>query len=223
MAKFCSECGNNTENDKKFCSGCWYNLSQDLDKNEDTWSSKWSKKEKKSIPDTNETIRNSSYNVSPNSISRSLPGWQILVKDEEIIRNDEFVSSLSTFYIKSGFAVTNKRFISNYPNIVMGIFPMGISNTTFTLKQISWVQIDISYKIFRMILGIIIWFIWLWTIDEAGVLFLIAGILLFGSWIQTGIKIVTSWGVTFCPVIFWEKDKATILVQELNRSIAENV
>jgi hypothetical protein len=90
------------------------------------------------------------------TITLSLPGGQILGKDEAIVRVDKFTSSLSTFYIKSEFCLTNKRFVAHYPNIVLGILPMGSANVTLSLRQISRVQIDVQYKMFRMLVGLLV-------------------------------------------------------------------
>jgi len=164
------------------------------------------------------------YSIMNTTIDTSLPWWQILVKEEKIVKKDSFISSLLTFYIKSEFAITNKRFVAHYPKIILGIFPWWFNNITFSIKQISWVQIDVSYKIFRMLVWIILWFIWFSTLAMwwMGLLLLILGILMFASWIQTYIKVVTSWWITYCPILFWEKSKAETIVQNINTSIAEN-
>lgn len=157
-------------------------------------------------------------------IENSLPWWQVLTNEEKILIKNWFMSSLLTFYIKSEFAVTNKRFIAHYPKIALWLLPLWFNNITFSVKQISWVQIDVSYKIFRLL----IWWIWAFVgfsnMSEASRWFIvmIIWILLFVSAIWTYIKVVTSWWTTYCPILFWEKGKAEILIQKLNASIAEN-
>jgi len=156
-------------------------------------------------------------------MENNLPGWQVLSSSEELIKKEKFISSLATFYIKSDFAVTNKRFIAHYPKIVLGILPMWFENITFNLKQISNVNIDVEYKIFKIILWIIAIIFWFWSWSAwVMLIWILLWILFFASWIQVYIKVATSWGVTFCPVVFFEKWKAKRFIQEINTIIAEN-
>lgn len=155
--------------------------------------------------------------------NNNLPWWQVLSNWENAINTSSFISSLSTFYIKSTFATTNKRFIAHYPNIVLWFLPMWFNNLTFNLKQISSVNIDVEYKLLKMLLWIISIIIWLWTWDILWMIILILIWVIFLSlWIQVIIKISTSWWVTKCPIIFWEKSKAQNFINDLNSTVAEN-
>ena len=87
------------------------------------------------------------------NITNKLPWGQTLSEKEKIINTSDFISSISTFYIHSSFAVTDKRLVSHYPNIALWIFPLGFNNMTFNLKQISGVNIDIEYKIWKILLS----------------------------------------------------------------------
>ena len=152
-----------------------------------------------------------------------LPWGQTLTNWEEIINWNQFTSSISTFYIKSNFATTNKRFIAHYPNLVMGFLPMWFNNLTFNLKQISWVNINVSYKLVKMILWIAAILYWISNWDIAlMMLFIVLWLILFLTWIQVYITVSTSWWITNCPIVFREKSKAQELINNLNSTIAEN-
>ena len=97
-------------------------------------------------------------------MENTLPGSQVLASGESVISKQGFISSMSTFYIKSDFAITNKRLIAHFPNIVLGCLPLGFGNITFNLKQISGVNIEVSYKIFKLLLGVLAIFIGLGSV-----------------------------------------------------------
>ena len=96
--------------------------------------------------------------------NNNLPGWQVLSNWEEIVNRSHFISWLATFYIKSDYIATNKRYIAHYPNIVLWFLPMWFENLTFNLKQISWVSINVEYKIFKILIWLIISLIWLFSL-----------------------------------------------------------
>lgn len=148
----------------------------------------------------------------------TLPGGQVLGKEEQILSQQEFVSALSTFYIKSSFAVTNKRFVSHYPNVLLGFIPAGMSNTTFNIKQISGVQIVTQYKALRILIGL---GLIVFGLSEA-VLLALVGMLVIFSGVEAAMRVASSSGVSMMPVVFWEKAKAEVFVQNLNTMIAEN-
>lgn len=156
-------------------------------------------------------------------MENNLPGGQALTNWETVAHKNNFVSSLSTFYIKSDFATTNKRFIAHYPNIVLGFLPLGFNNKTFSLKQISWVNINVSYKLLKILIGIIAILFWLGS-GEFWIMILgiIVWLVFFSLGTQVSIAVTTSGQVTYCPIVFWEKGKATQLVNNLNSVIAEN-
>lgn len=159
--------------------------------------------------------------------NNNLPGWQVLASWEKVTNRDKLVSSISTFYIKSDFITTDKRFIAHYPNIILWCLPLWFNNLTFNLKQISWVNINISYKIFKILIWIILFIIslsslWSWNIWVM-LLTLIWSVIFLSLWIQVYIAVSSSGWTTYCPVVFWEKSKANELIQKLNSTIAENV
>lgn len=156
--------------------------------------------------------------------NQKLPWKQILSTWENIIRYEKLTSSILTFYIKSDFVITNKRFIAHYPKTVLWFIPMWFNNSTFNLKQISNVNIDIEYDFLKLILWIIFILVFPWNLHNIWVwlFLLILWIILIVWWIQVYIKVATSWWLTKCPVVFYEKWKAENLVKELNYTIAEN-
>jgi hypothetical protein len=53
------------------------------------------------------------------------------------------------------------------------------------------------------------------------VIFCGLGLSIAASGLQASIKVATSGGTVYCPILFWEKAKAALLVKELNKLIAE--
>lgn len=156
-------------------------------------------------------------------MNNNLPGWQILANWENIVESNSFISSISTFYVKSDFSVTDKRFVGHFPNIVLWMIPLWYNNITFNLKQISGVSIDVAYNFKKIVFWVISLLVWLslWSV----VLFVLAILLalgFFSNWIQIYMTVTTSWWITKCPIVFWEKSKAQELVNKLNSAIAEN-
>ena len=147
---------------------------------------------------------------------------QTLIKWENIIREDNFTSSPLTFYMKSNITLTDKRLITHYPNIILKLIPLWFNNTTFNLKQISWVQLHTKYKVIKIAISIIVILVWLFS-GELFVLLLawFLWIILLSWWIETYILVTTSWRSTCCPVVFWEKWKVQELINDLNSKIAE--
>lgn len=48
-----------------------------------------------------------------------LPGGNSFVKDEALASSRKIPATIMTFYINSHLAVTNKRFLAHFPNIVL--------------------------------------------------------------------------------------------------------
>jgi len=150
----------------------------------------------------------------------SLPWWQTLSKSEEIILKERI---LSNFYLKSDFVITNKRLILHYPNLILWMLPMWFNNSTLNLKQISAVNIDVSYNFKKIWLWVLAILIWLSNNNiVALVSFVLIWLFFFLLWTQVSLLVSNNWWKLYFPVVFWEKKKAKELVNILNKTLAEN-
>ncbi|QIH77568.1 hypothetical protein LAU42_02240 [Macrococcus armenti] len=125
-------------------------------------------------------------------------------------RKVSFALSLIMFWIK-GQVETDTRFVKiKNSNTVLGFIPAGSNNQTIPLKNISATQINSSYKIMPMIIGIIFMFIGLSQISNSFMSFLIFGLIgvgLFGSGILTTLAIQRAGNDYIIAVPFFEKAK----------------
>jgi hypothetical protein len=151
-----------------------------------------------------------------------LPGGQVLAKNEAITHDETFASTVTTFYIKSRMVLTNKRVMLHAPKIVLGFLPLGFTNKTLTMKQISGVELTRHYKIFRFLIGLFILFGGVTGGEASGVIggLLVGGLIIMSS-LQTHIEVSTSGEKTSLPIVFWHREKAMHIIAQINTALAE--
>lgn len=147
-----------------------------------------------------------------------------LSNDEEIMAENSFSYSILLFFIKYEMYVTNKRFIANVPNVLLGVLPLGRNLSTFPLRNIALIQTKTRFRIFLMFLAAIFIFLGLGNLTKSigGLVFLIIGVIIGILSVPTVILVQASSATDFKPEIaFWDKEKALRLIHQANETIAE--
>lgn len=122
----------------------------------------------------------------------------------------EFSLSLLFFWIKGHLSVDSRFIKVSTANAIFGLFPAGKDSQNIPLKNISSTQLSSKYSIFRMIIGIIIV---LTSFSRLGVsffgalIFLLIGVVIFGSGMMTTLTIQKAGRDFTIKVPFYEKSK----------------
>ena len=141
------------------------------------------------------------------------------------MKKTSFSTSLLFFWIKGAVEVDNRFVKTNLSNTILGFIPAGKDEQSIPLKNISGSMLSSKYNIKAMIIGLILIFIGLGSLGESfiGALFwLIIGIGIAGSGIQTVLNIEKSGSPHYISVPFFEKAKILELNQYINTALAED-
>jgi len=160
-----------------------------------------------------------------------------LIKDENILNEVELRKSYIPFIPKSKFALTNKRVLGEYINVLLWIIPIGKNLVTYPLNQVSGVRIDTKFELKEFIVGLIVAFVGFSILGSgfAGfsfitlMLFIIIGIIIIALGIigiigsfKALLVIQSSAGAAMpLQVIKSDKNKAMEFVNSVNNALAE--
>lgn len=122
----------------------------------------------------------------------------------------DFSLSLLFFWVK-GFVSVDSRFIKvSGANTILGFIPAGKDNQTIPLKNVSSTTISSSYKLKRLIFGLLIVFASLSSLGEnfvSALILLIIGLGIAGNGILTILVIQRAGADFIISVPFYEKTK----------------
>ncbi|MER2118847.1 MAG: hypothetical protein ABS935_01185 [Solibacillus sp.] len=136
-----------------------------------------------------------------------------------------FSTSLLFFWIKGAVEVDSRFVKTNLSNTILGFIPAGKDEQSIPLKNISGSMLSSKYNIKAIIIGLILIFIGLGSLGETfigGLFWLIIGIGIAGSGIQTILNIEKSGSPHYISVPFFEKAKISELNQYINTALAED-
>lgn len=144
-----------------------------------------------------------------------------LSSDENVLSEYEFARSLVLFFVKSKFALTNKRLLAKIPNVFLLVFPFGSDDVTYPLSGIVNVKLSTKLKFITLFLGVV--FILVGLSNLHNILFLLIGVFLLVLSYEVVVLIQTSAGsgLISMPISPFEKANAQKLVDELNHAVME--
>ncbi|MRS27607.1 hypothetical protein, partial [Bacillus sp. RIT694] len=135
----------------------------------------------------------------------------------------EFSTSLLFFWIKGRVDVDNRFVKTNLSNTLLGFIPAGKDQQNIPLKNISGAMLSTKYFFKPIILGILIFLFGLGTLSDSfigGLIFLLIGIGIAGSGIQTILRIEKSGTPYHISVPFFEKEKMQLLNDIIHNALA---
>jgi len=159
-----------------------------------------------------------------------------LIKDENILNEVELRKSYIPFIPKSKFALTNKRVLGEYINVLLWIIPIGKNLVTYPLNQVSGVRIDTKFELKEFIIGLIVTFVGFIFLGSGftgfsfiTLMFIIIGIIIIALGIigiigsfKALLVIQSSAGAAMpLQVIKADKNKAMEFVNSVNNALAE--
>ncbi|MEK4497011.1 hypothetical protein [Ureibacillus sp. FSL W8-0352] len=136
-----------------------------------------------------------------------------------------FSTSLLFFWIKGKVEVDSRFVKTNLTNTILGFIPAGKDQQSIPLKNISGSMLTSKYLIKPIILGLLIIFFALDTMVNSfigGVIFLVIGIGILGSGIQTLLIIEKSGNPYYISVPFYEKQKLQLLSEQIHKALADD-
>ncbi|MED3613880.1 hypothetical protein [Bacillus wiedmannii] len=137
----------------------------------------------------------------------------------------EFSTSLLFFWIKGRVDVDNRFVKTNLSNTLLGFIPAGKDQQNIPLKNISGAMLSTKYFFKPIILGILIFLFGLGTLSDSfigGLIFLLIGIGIAGSGIQTILRIEKSGTAYHISVPFFEKEKMQLLNDIIHNALADD-
>ncbi|MCM3388258.1 hypothetical protein M3649_08940 [Ureibacillus chungkukjangi] len=136
-----------------------------------------------------------------------------------------FSTSLLFFWIKGKVEVDNRFVKTNLSNTILGFIPAGKDQQNIPLKNISGSMLSTKYNIKAIIIGLILLFIGLGSFGESfigGLLWLIIGVGITGSGIQTILNVEKAGTPYLISVPFFEKAKMVELNTYIHNALAED-
>lgn len=133
-----------------------------------------------------------------------------LGKNESLVSEYQLAYSLTTFFIKSSFTVTDKRFITVFPSLILGIIPVGKTDISYPLRNIATVACHTEIVFPKLIFGIILFLVGFSILSQSfiGFLVLAFGIILVVSSFTTVIVVRNNAGARqVYSIAPWEKAK----------------
>lgn len=148
-----------------------------------------------------------------------------LAKDETIVAEESFRTSLIWQHLKANFQITNRRFMGESRNYLLGLIPTGTNTVTYPLKNIASVSSSTNTRIGALLFGVVLVLMGLASISNSvvGALVLIAiGAVIAVQAICTVIAVTNNSGQTVAlPVLFFEREAAMNFVTRVNTLLAE--
>ncbi|MCC5911837.1 MAG: hypothetical protein JJT76_15565 [Clostridiaceae bacterium] len=145
---------------------------------------------------------------------------------EITISEEEFMYSISYFFIKSKFKLTNKRIEGEIPNLTLFI-PTGKDSATYSLNNISGVKISTKFYLKSFIIGLILTLIGLPMLGDSfliGLIMSCVGISTLLNSFRSLIVVQNSGGSSMAHAIApMERTRAQIFVSKINDIIAGNL
>lgn len=141
------------------------------------------------------------------------------------MKNIEFSIGLLFFWIKGSVEVDSRFVKTNLSNTILGFIPAGKDQQSIPLKNISGAMLSTQYFIKPIIIGLLIFFFGLSSLDESfirGLILLILGIGIAGSGIQTILIIEKSGTPYLISVPFFEKQKMQLLKDTIHEALVQD-
>jgi hypothetical protein len=145
-----------------------------------------------------------------------------LTSEESVLSEYELAYSLLFFFIKSKFALTNKRFLAKIPNFIF-LFPFGSNDVTYPLNGIVNVKLSTKLRFFRLLIGVVLALIGISNLNYILLLLVGAFLILMSYEVIIVIQTSAGSGLLVYPVSWFDKVNAQKLVNELNQAIAERL
>ena len=204
---FCSKCGTESSDSAgAFCIKCGAKLAVD---------------ESPRVDDQIDTLQEPepSFQRVP---TIPLPGGYILSGGEEIVRNEEYVFSLSHFWLKSHVVLTNKSMLWEKPNVKVGFLPMGRQTGNVPLAQIAGVSTNRQFSILKFLVGVLFLISGLGQLANGalGLILFIIGIIILAAVLQTTLIINHLGGPTALRASVRQRVQLEKLSTELSQTIA---
>ncbi|RDV27799.1 hypothetical protein [Lysinibacillus capsici] len=136
-----------------------------------------------------------------------------------------FSTSLLFFWVKGAVEVDNRFVKTNLSNTILGFIPAGKDEQSIPLKNISGSMLSSKYNLKAIIIGLFFALLGLSSIGESffgGLIWLIIGVGIAGSGIQTILNIEKSGTPYYISVPFFEKTKIKELNQYIHAALAED-
>ncbi|MGE8034596.1 hypothetical protein B1B04_02875 [Lysinibacillus sp. KCTC 33748] len=136
-----------------------------------------------------------------------------------------FSTSLLFFWVKGAVEIDNRFVKTNLSNTILGFIPAGKDEQNIPLKNISGSMLSSKYNLKAIIIGLFIISLGFSSMDGSligGLFWLIIGIGIAGSGIQTILSIEKSGTPYYISVPFFEKAKIQELNQYIHAALAED-
>ena len=146
-----------------------------------------------------------------------------LIKDENVLNEVDLRKSYLPFIPKSKFALTNKRILGKFVNVLLWIIPTGKNEVTYPLNQVAGIRIDTKFNIIEFIIGIVVIPIGIATLkDIFGIIIIALGVLAILNSFETFIVIQSSAGSAVSQrLIKADRNKAIEFINNVNNTLAE--
>ena len=217
---FCTKCGTESPNSAgEFCFKCGTKLIVD-ESSEDQEESPRAHDQLNTPEEPEPSLRS----VSTTPSYKPLPGGYILGGGEEIEKDEEYVFSIAHFWLKSRVVLTNRSLLWEKPNVKLGLLPLGMQTGNVPLAQITGVNTNREFSIWKLIGGGIFFLAGLGQLGGGqpllGLILLIVGIMFLAALFRTTLHIQHIGGPTALTASVRQRIQVEALSTKLSQMIA---
>ena len=140
---------------------------------------------------------------------------------ETNVKSSKFSPSVIMFWLKTEIAVTSTRVVSKAPNTLFGLIPLGYKDSTYPLKNVAGVGVEVKFSVARALFGIIFLIIGAnFTDNFFGWVLIILALSMILNALNASLKIQNNGGGTSeIKVSILEKSKLEDLRDEINHRL----
>ncbi len=157
---------------------------------------------------------------SPTAPRRTGSGQTVQgANDEPVVAEDAFMFSLSHFFLKTDVSLTTKRVSFDRPNVLLGVIPVGRSQTTYPLRNVSGVSTSTRVAVLRLLIGVVL--ILVGANNSGAIFWLVIGAFLALSAFQAAIVVGASGGErTPIYIAITDRGRAQEFANQVNARVA---
>ena len=223
---FCTKCGTESPNSAgEFCFKCGSKLIVD-ESSEDQEESPRAHDQLNTPEEPEPSLRSVSTTPSERRSSyKPLPGGYILGGGEEIEKDEEYVFSITHFWLKSRVVLTNRSLLWEKPNVKLGFLPLGRQTGNVPLAQIAGVNSNREFSLWKLFGGGALFLVGLGNLSGSGqpilgLIFLIVAAMLLSALFQTTLRIQHLGGPTALTASVRQRIQVEALSTKLSQMIA---
>ena len=150
-----------------------------------------------------------------------LPGGYVLVEDEIVLADEEFMPSLAFCWLKSRVVITNRSILVGTPNSILKFFPVGRQTQNIVLAHITNAESDREFSLSKLVFGMGFVLVGMFAGSWAAILMILLGIWIVSAVFQTTLTLRYVGGSAEIKASFIQRERLETFHNHISRAIAD--